>query len=327
MDKNIHVPVYSVVITASLIKSHPSIEFIKCVIESLKHIHMDEDTQIILAHDYSEDSRFAGYLENLEEYISAFRNMRIVVRAKFGHLTGNVRNAFNFINTEYVLILQHDLPFVRDLDIEKVIEDMRNNPELKHVRFNKRANTKMGTDALNELFGKQIMSRNYTYTRTPAWSDQNHLCRCEYYRDIILKECDDGKYMESYLIKKSSTEEIHDKYGTFIFDKINEPACIDHIDGRNYSDVKKQEEREELERKAEEREAEERKVKERKEQERKEQERKEQERMKKEKERMKKEKEHKEKVRKEKEHKERKRKARELHEREAKEYMFLRRGF
>ena len=325
-------PGYSVVITASFIKSHPSIEFIKCVIESLKHIHMDEDTQIILAHDYSEDSRFAGYLENLEEYISAFRNMRIVVRTSHGHLTGNVRNAFNFINTEYVLILQHDLPFVRDLDIEKVIEDMRNNPELKHVRFNKRANTKMGTDALNELFGKQIMSRNYTYTRTPAWSDQNHLCRCEYYRDIILKECDDGKYMESYLIKKSSTEEIHDKYGTFIFDKINEPACIDHIDGRNYSDVKEQEEREELERKAEERKVEKRKAKEleaKERKERKEKERKERkEKERKEKERKeRKEKERKEKECEEKERKEKARKARELREREAKECMFLKRGF
>lgn len=32
-------PEYSVIITASFIKSHPSIEFIRCVIESLKHIH------------------------------------------------------------------------------------------------------------------------------------------------------------------------------------------------------------------------------------------------------------------------------------------------
>ena len=231
-------PEYSVIITASFIKSHPSIDFIKCVIESLKFIHMDKDTQIILAHDYSDDIRFTQYLENLEKYVSQFENIQIVVRNSHGHLTGNVRNAFRFINTEYVLIIQHDLPFVRDFEINKVIEDMKNNPELKHIRFNKRANVKLASDALNDLFGKQVESKNYIYTRTPSWSDQNHLCRSEYYRDIILKECNDGRFMESYLISKSKTEEIHNKYGTYIFGGLNEPRYIKHIDGRNNLNVK-----------------------------------------------------------------------------------------
>jgi hypothetical protein len=199
---------------------------------------MDKDTPIILAHDYSEDNKFTQYLINLKNYISEFKNIQIVVRDSHGNLIGNVRNAFNFINTEYVLIIQHDLPFIKDFEIVKVIEDMKNNSELKHVRFNKRANIKVHSDALNDLFGKQIASTNYTYTRTPSWSDNNHLCRSEYYRDIILKECKDGKFMESYLIKKSTTEEIHNKYGTYIFDEINKPAYITHIDGRNNTIVK-----------------------------------------------------------------------------------------
>jgi hypothetical protein len=230
-------PEYSVIITASLIKSHPSIKFIKNVIESLKYINMDKDTQIVLAHDYSEDSRFTQYLKKLNNYISDHKNTQIVIRNSHGHLTGNIRNAFNFINTEYVLIIQHDLPFIRSFEIGKIIEDMKNNPELKHVRFNKRANVKVRSDALNDLFGKQIISNNYIYTRTPSWSDQNHVCRSDYYRDIILQECDDGKYMESYLIKKSKTEDIHNKYGTYLFDAVNKPAYISHTDGRNNIDV------------------------------------------------------------------------------------------
>lgn len=228
---------YSVIITASFILSHPSIAFIQFVIESLKYIHMDKDTPIILAHDYSEDHKFKEYLTNLNKYISNYSNIRIVVRDSFGHLTGNVRNAFDFITTEYVLIIQHDLPFIRHFEIEKVIEDMKKNPELKHVRFNKRANIKKVSDAQNDLFGKQIVSNNYTYTRTPSWSDNNHLCRSDYYRDIILKECDDGRPMESYLINKSQTEEIHNKYGTYIFDAINKPAYIKHIDGRKLKEI------------------------------------------------------------------------------------------
>lgn len=223
---------YSIIITASFIPSHPSIEFIQCVIESLKHIHMDKDTPIILAHDYSEDSKFVEYLENLRDYISDKKNIQIVVCSSHGHLSGNVRNAFEYINTEYALIIQHDLPFIRDFEIVKIINDMKNNPELKHIRFNKRRTLKVGYDALNDLFGKQIISQNYSYTRTPGWSDNNHLCRSDYYIDIILKECKDGKPMESYLFKKIETEEIHNKYGTYIFDEINKPAYINHINGR-----------------------------------------------------------------------------------------------
>jgi GTP:adenosylcobinamide-phosphate guanylyltransferase len=231
-------PEYSVIITASLIISHPSIEIIKRVIESLKYIHMDNDTPIILAHDYSNDSRYLEYLKNLQNYISDYKNIKIVIRDSHGHLTGNIRNAFNEINTEYVLIIQHDLPFVRDVEIEKVIEDMKNNPELKHVRFNKRKNIKAVSDALNDLFGKQIQSKNYTYTRTPSWSDQNHICHSNYYRDIILKECKDGRFMEWYLIRKSINEDIHNKYGTYIFDELDKPAYIRHIDGRNNPIIK-----------------------------------------------------------------------------------------
>ena len=227
----------SIIITASYIKSHPSIEFVKCVIESLRFINMKTNTPIILAHDFSENELYKKYLKALYNYISDKPNIKIVVRDSHGHLTGNVRNAFNFINTDYVLIIQHDFPFIKNFQIEKIIEDMEHNPELKHIRFNKRANVKLLSDSLNDLFGKQIESINYTYTRTPSWSDNNHLCRSSYYREIILKECNDGRPMELYLITKSKTEEIHKKYGTYIFGKNNESAYIKHIDGKNNNNV------------------------------------------------------------------------------------------
>lgn len=229
---------YSIMITASFIKSHPKIDFIKSVIESLKYINMKDDIPIILAHDFSDHPNFLQYIQNLKKYIIDKPTIKLIVRESHGHLTGNVRNAFQYINTEYVLIIQHDLPFVNYFDIHKVIEDMKNNPELKHVRFNKRKNIKAVSDALNDLFGKQINSINYTYTRTPSWSDQNHLCLSEYYRNIILKECSDGTFMENYLIKRSVNEDIHSKYGTYLFGKLNEDAYINHTDARKNISLK-----------------------------------------------------------------------------------------
>ena len=222
----------SVIITASSIPSHPAIDYIQCVLESLKYLHLLPSTPIILAHDFSDRPEFIDYLCNLKRYCSDKPNIKIVVRDSHGHLTGNVRNAFESINTEYILLLQHDLPFIRGFKLEKVLEDLDANPCLKHVRFNKRTTTKVAWDSHNDLFGKQHTATNYTYTRTPAWSDQNHLCRSSYYRDVVLKECEDGSFMENQLFGKSTTEETHEKYGTYIFGGLHELAYIQHIDGR-----------------------------------------------------------------------------------------------
>lgn len=227
----------SVIISASFIKSHPSIDFIKYTIESLGYLNLKEDTPIFLAHDYNSCVKYTEYLENLNEYVKDKPFIKIITRETHGHLTGNIRNAFNFINTEYVLIIQHDLPFIRKLEIQNIIYDMQNSPELKHIRFNKRKNIKVASDALNDLFGRQIVCKYNTYTRTPSWSDQNHICRADYYRDVILKECNDGNFMEIYLIKRSTNEEIHKIYGTYLFGKLNEAAYIRHIDGKKNNNV------------------------------------------------------------------------------------------
>jgi hypothetical protein len=224
---------YTIIITASYIPSHPSIKIIKETIESLKYINMDENTLIILAHDYNNNPNYYRYFQNLSNYIKNKRNIKIICTKVKGHLTGNIRNAFSYVNTKYVLIIQHDLPFISEFYINDVIEDMENYSILKHVRFNKRNNVKLIFDSLNNLFGAQLKAINYIYTRTPGWSDNNHLCRADYYRNIVLKECKDGKPMESYLHGLSKNEEIHYKYGTFLFGPLNHKQMIKHTDGRN----------------------------------------------------------------------------------------------
>ena len=232
---------YSVIITASYIPSHPSIEFIKRVLDSLKYVNLADDTLIVLAHDYNDSSAYQTYLENLSVYVSVCElfsthfdkpNIKLLVRENHGCLTGNIRNAMLHINSDYVLIVQHDLPFVQEFNISEVIEDMQTNTELKHVRFNKRANIKFGFDSINDLFGDQFKAKNYTYTKTPGWSDNNHIALASYYREIVLKECSDGTFMENTLQGKITDETAHKKYGTYLFGPINHPEYITHTDGR-----------------------------------------------------------------------------------------------
>lgn len=226
----------TIIITASYISSHPSIKCMKQVIDSLDNLNLEIGTKVILAHDYSSELDYIQYIENLNQYISTNGkySFEIVIRENHGHLTGNLRNAISYVNTKFVLVIQHDLPFIRNIDITKVINDMNENSRLKHIRFNKRKNIKAGDDARNDLFGKEIKCRNFSYIRTPTWSDQNHLCLTSYYTDIVMKECSDGKFMEKFLRPKINSIKEHNKYGTYLFDVLNADPYIFHLDGKIY---------------------------------------------------------------------------------------------
>lgn len=224
----------TVVITASLIPSHPDIRFIKQTIESLRYIHKP-DIKVILAHDYHNDPRYAKYLYNLQKYIANKKNIHIVKRNTHGCLTGNVRHAVNYVNTKYMLLMQHDLPFVRDIDMNKVIEDMQNHPQIKHLRFSYKPNAHEIRPKNKALFGTILQGKHYQYMQTAIWSDQNHLTTVDYYKNVILPKCPDGNYMEHTLFKIQTNKNLQDLYGTYLFGNLKEGNYVKHTNGRQGS--------------------------------------------------------------------------------------------
>ncbi len=229
----------TILLASSPIPSHPSTRLISSVLSSLRFIKdLKKDTKVLIAQDGCDDSdvlpTYDRYLHKLERLLDRSPlNSRIVRNPIRGHLTGNIRNAIQFVDTKYVLMLQHDLPFVTEFEIYPVIEDMEATPSFKHIRFNRRSNVKAKWDAQSDLFGKQMQGKNCTYTRTGAWSDQNHLSTVDYYKTIVLSEVSDGTFMESVLNERSHRD--HERYGTYIYGGVGHPAMIRHIRGRNSS--------------------------------------------------------------------------------------------
>lgn len=233
-DKNYNL---TILITASHIRTHPSIRMICETISSLKNITNMNQCHVILAHDYSSKKSYANYLDNLKNYLKKenLNNITIAERNSHGHLVGNIRNAITYVQTEWILVMQHDFPFIREFDIDKILDDMKSNPDMKHVKFPpgtiRSPDGPTGTwDRKNKLYGKQVYGEHYTYTRTAAWCDYNHICRTSYYTDLVLKECPDGVPMEN-ILNPSCNESNHDKYGTYIFGGIGAPAYLHHLDG------------------------------------------------------------------------------------------------
>ncbi len=237
----------AVIVTASVIPSHPDIRIIKNTIESLNLINLPNKSIIVLAHDACNEKKkvddYNEYLNNLNKFIETrqdFKRFRICVRENHGHLVGNVRNAIDLlkkkINPEFILVIQHDLPFSRAFDIQKIVDDMKNplGQSLKHVRFGKRKIGCHHCDAIYpNIYGKVVKCNNYKYTSTGAWSDNNHICPLSYYEEVIMKECPDGTAMELVVGKNVSNWEQHEKYGTYLFGVEKDLAWIHHLDGRN----------------------------------------------------------------------------------------------
>lgn len=223
-----------IVVTCSPIPSHPSIEVVQKTLESLRSmLTFPSNTKFILAHDYGDSVSYKLYLDSLGKYINNTHDTIIVQLDKKGYLTGNLKNAFQVVDSKYVLIVQHDFPFIKEVNLINVIHDMDNNPSLKHIRFNKRINHKIASDSLNDLFGLEVTGLHHTYTRTPSWSDNNHICLASYYRDIVFKHGGE-RFPEKSLIAKSTDESIHNFYGTYLYGQVGQNAVIYHIDGKRY---------------------------------------------------------------------------------------------
>ena len=105
-------PKITVLITSSLIPSHPSIEVIRTTIESLKYIGLKkEDSKVLIALDVNpvklkkRGSRYTDYKKNLQNYLNENPDFdyEITQKPKGGNgLVGNIMNAFSRVKAEYV---------------------------------------------------------------------------------------------------------------------------------------------------------------------------------------------------------------------------------
>ena len=246
----------TIIITASFSPIHPNIIYIKKVIKSLNYleIYSNNKINVLLSHDAlnpmdhfknkeiykSNLLKYQEYLKNLEKYIEEYNKestkfiLRIIKNNTWGHLTGNIRNCIEYVETEFIFMLQHDLSFFRKINISSIIEDMKENSQLKHIQFH-RENILDGwfKDKINFLNNHNIITKKNEYISTLSWMDQNHLTTKKYYLDLVLKLCKNGCFMEACLHKKNNSLNTHKIFGTYVYGKYLETKYTEHIQGKN----------------------------------------------------------------------------------------------
>jgi hypothetical protein len=172
--------------------------------------------------------------KNFQKYIkeiNGLKNDKIIISdcelggAGWGHLSGNICHAFdNFVKSEFVLLVQEDLPFIRNIPLKKIMDHMHSDSRLKYVRFNRRRNEIWGYDS--ELVPYII--EDLHYLKVNNWTDNNHLVKTKDYITDILPNLRGKRTFPENLIAPLNLK-FPETFGTFLYGKLQEPNVIFHI--------------------------------------------------------------------------------------------------
>lgn len=208
----------TVIVLSSYIPTHPSIHMINRTIASVRSmIHGLHDPKIIITVDgipltkphrrrrraKGSPVQFIYQVENItlveekidkvEKYTDTLRkyfyndpSVMILSHAKHLHISNNIQNALDYVDTKYVYIVQHDFEFIRQVNHTEIINAMENDPEvLRIVRFDK------GNDQFRVMNFQRRLKKNgcnvQKYKKSQfmlaQWSDNNHITTKKYYRE------------------------------------------------------------------------------------------------------------------------------------------------
>jgi hypothetical protein len=152
-------------------------------IESLSHLQgLSETAPIIITVDgvYNRDrpSDSPKYII-IGQYIEALRkkydkpHITILCEKTNIKLVGNVRKAMEHVNTEFVYLIQHDMPFVTPVNHTALIRTFQGYPEsVRLVRFSPRRTLTRRKDRLGLCGEIEFQANGIELSKTHTWSDK-----------------------------------------------------------------------------------------------------------------------------------------------------------
>eukprot|EP00927_Polykrikos_kofoidii_P066017 TRINITY_DN61697_c0_g1_i1.p1 TRINITY_DN61697_c0_g1~~TRINITY_DN61697_c0_g1_i1.p1 ORF type:complete len:368 (-),score=52.89 TRINITY_DN61697_c0_g1_i1:60-1163(-) len=256
----------TIVITTSPIPSHPSPALLRALLTSLRtnlrcgdchRLGREGGLQVLLVCDgYHKASQkpqlcsaeaYADFLSHVDAMVSAgdLGDSPTVLKLEACKGYGlALTTALQHVRTKYVLVVQHDWLFVRNVDLAPLVSAMDAADEVKYI----------GMQSITTLDYAKHMHLRYSIDLPPSrqiaglrlvpqllWYDKPHLCGADHYRDEVLTrapmgvcECPERKYgvelMWREIRSASSVEQAHRPYGTFFWDAGEE--IVYHLSGR-----------------------------------------------------------------------------------------------
>eukprot|EP00441_Pelagodinium_beii_P031475 CAMPEP_0197640300 /NCGR_PEP_ID=MMETSP1338-20131121/14639_1 /TAXON_ID=43686 ORGANISM="Pelagodinium beii, Strain RCC1491" /NCGR_SAMPLE_ID=MMETSP1338 /ASSEMBLY_ACC=CAM_ASM_000754 /LENGTH=330 /DNA_ID=CAMNT_0043213135 /DNA_START=9 /DNA_END=997 /DNA_ORIENTATION=- len=247
----------TIVVTTSPIPSHPSPVLLRTLFASFKqHLTGVDGCDCILVCDgYTRadgrpqlcaEEAYNGFLTTAQSLASAGElGSCHLLRLDRCHGYGlALEAALREVTTEFVLVVQHDWLFVKDVDLSAAVSALDTDKEVKYI----------GMQSLTTLEYARRMQVRYKIELPPArdvcglhlvpqllWYDKPHVCRADHYRKVVLPESKMGilqnperRYgvdlMWPHLRASTELKKDHLMYGTFFWDV--EAEVVYHLSGR-----------------------------------------------------------------------------------------------
>lgn len=175
----------TIVITTNWMPSLPSTVQLDKVINSLSFLRgLAKDTPMVIAVDgaYETGGRHeSGRNVDLRAYIQAIRRnyqtaprIQIMTSSKKIMLVQNMKRALQKVDTQFVLVLQHDLPFINEVNYTGLMETMESHSqEVRLVRFpTARVLTRKRDGGVCQTVDFVDSKNGIQLTKTHVWSDR-----------------------------------------------------------------------------------------------------------------------------------------------------------
>lgn len=219
----------SLVVAFDYIPGYTNTNTIKRFLYSLRYLDFSSNCSFakkILALDilhprYNKEKFLREYEQFCLKLKKEFPELIICVPKSWGHLSGNLKNAFMSVQTEYVFVCQADLVFIREIDLGSLLP----LPDgINHVLFNKGHNLKhLGVSpALQKEVGKLNLCK------TEIWSDNNHLCKKTYYQETVFPLISGFSTFPERIMTEHRNS-TNTNLGTYVYGAYKDSPYIRHI--------------------------------------------------------------------------------------------------
>lgn len=259
-DKNVRGPLrelVTVLVVGNPSPTHPSTALVDETLASLQRFlgvsQEGIDIPIVISHDglpIMSSSRkrrsFAHYLVDLKSRVGP--HVLVCALNRRRGLTRNIELGLRHVRTPFVLIVQHDLPFIRPVNLRDAVAVLTADSRVKHLRFNLLPNSEAGWDSgvppglqmdplVRSGFHEEIESVSLVpLMQTLNWSDNNHLCDSSYYSAVVFPVVGLRPIPPERAMIPLVNPATHAHFGTYIWAGLDAVPVIAHSDGRRYSE-------------------------------------------------------------------------------------------
>lgn len=258
----------TVIVTTSPVRSNPSTDLLEEVFESLRLALGTESCRKIVVFDgyivhkvkcekkgrITEDmeNKYKEYIlrvKNLSKSSTLFENTSFLVleeRHGFGHA---VKKALNEVSTKYVMIVQHDFVFWKQVTVINLLQVLESHQEVNYVGFISASTENYATTrnhGPNQHLPLDVECfNNIPFVKLMFWYDKIHIARTDYYKNVVFgKYCcvRKGQFIEDRLghwqLKKiylEGLEKAHWRFGTYLwYPDEGRERYIQHLEGRKF---------------------------------------------------------------------------------------------